>query len=98
MRRMGWFRVTREVLVSDPMVAREVFRDLIIHDMHRHFDYGQSTMYLAEGDVFDEVAEGEEAARYELEISEAGAINFRRVGEHLAPGAAHDYRRGDSVL
>ena len=80
------------------MVAREVFRDLIIHDLHRHFDYGQSTMYLAEGDQFDEVPEGEEAPRYELEISEAGAINFRRVGQHLASGAVHDYGRGNSVL
>lgn len=98
MRHMGWFRVTREVLVNDPMIAREIFRDLIIHDLHRHFDYGQCTMYLGEGERFDEVAEGDEAPRYELEISEAGAVTFRRVGQYLAAGAAHDHRRGDSVL
>ena len=95
---MGWFRVTREVLVSDPRHAREIFRDLIIHDMHRHFDYGQSTMYLAEGDQFDEVPEGEEAPRYELEISEAGAVTFQRVGQYQAVGTADPHRRGDSVL
>lgn len=87
MRRFGWFRVTREVLMRDEIQARAIFNGLIIHDLHRHFDYGQSTMYLAEGDQFDEVDEGEEAPRYELAISEAGAITFQRVGKHLAAGA-----------
>jgi hypothetical protein len=94
---MGWFRVTREVLERDALVAREIFNGLIIHDLHRHFDYGQSTMYLGEGEVFDEVAEGDEAPRYEVEISEAGRITFQRVGKHLAAGAFDSDSRGDAV-
>lgn len=98
MRRMGWFRVTREDLMNDAMVAREIFNGLIIRDLHRHFDYGQCTMYLGEGEVFDEVAEGDEAPRYDVEITEAGAITFRRVGKHLAAGAADFDRAADSNL
>ena len=92
MRRFGWFRVTREDLMNDPMVAREIFNGLIIHDLHRHFDYGQCTMYLGEGERFDEVAEGDEAPRYEVTISEAGAVTFQRVGKHLAAGHADAHR------
>jgi hypothetical protein len=95
---MGWFRVTREMLMNDPMVAREIFNGLIIHDLHRHFDYGQCTMYLAEGEQFDDLAEGDEAPRYELAFSEAGAITFQRVGKHLAAGAFDPDRGGDAVL
>jgi len=98
---MGRFFVSKRILLTDELYGRAIFDGLVILEAHYRYDR-DGTDYLATGEVFDEIPEGEEAPRYEVTINEAGKVEFQRyqttVVEHLAAHRVDDGGCGSADL
>ncbi len=77
-RNMGRFFVSEMILMNDAHMGARIFAGLVVLDCRHRYDK-IGTEYLATGEMFDAIPEGEEAPWYEVLLDDAkGTVQFVR--------------------
>jgi len=81
MRCMGRFFVGEKFLMNDQHGAARIFQGMVVLQADHRYDR-MGTEYLATGEMFDEIPEGEMAPLYDVVVDEAdGSVQFLRERE-----------------